>query len=87
MTAPQPPAPGTVVVYATAWCPYCYRLRQGLDEAGVVYDVVDVDDDERASAFVEGVNDGNRVVPTVLFPDGATLTNPAVPEVQARLAS
>ena len=31
------------------------------------------------------VNDGNQTVPTVVFPDGSTLTNPSVIQVQDRL--
>ncbi|MCA0435656.1 MAG: mycoredoxin [Actinobacteria bacterium] len=86
MAAPHAPAPGTVVVYATTWCPYCHRLRLGLQEAGIEHDVVDVDTDPAAARYVESVNGGNRVVPTVLFADGTTLTNPAVAQVAARLA-
>lgn len=86
MNAPTAPAPGTVIVYATSWCPYCHRLRQDLDRIGLSYSVVDVDDEPDAARFVESVNGGNRVVPTVLFPDGGTATNPPAETVQARLA-
>jgi mycoredoxin len=33
------------------------------------------------------VNGGNRTVPTVVFPDGAALTNPTIAEVKAQLAA
>lgn len=85
MAAPHCPAPGSVIAYVTSWCPYCHRLRQGLVQAGVDYEAVDVDEDAAAAAFVEEVNGGNRVVPTVLFPDGGTLTNPPAEAVAARL--
>ena len=39
------------------------------------------------AAFVEEVNGGNRVVPTLLFSDGAALTNPSVIAVREKLAS
>ena len=83
--APHSPEPGSVVVYATWWCPFCSRLRQGLDAADVSYELIDVEDDVASAAFVESVNGGNRVVPTVLFPDGSTLTNPPLEAVVARL--
>ena len=38
------------------------------------------------SAFVESVNHGNRVVPTVLFEDGETATNPTAQTVAELLA-
>lgn len=85
MTAPAPPAPGTAVLYVTAWCPYCHRLRRDLDAADLPYALVDVEQDDAAARYVESVNGGNRVVPTVLFPDGGTLTNPPAEAVQARL--
>ena len=33
------------------------------------------------------VNDGNRTVPTVVFPDGSALTNPTLREVREKLAA
>ena len=35
---------------------------------------------------VESVNGGDRVVPTVLYADGSTATNPGASKVQATLA-
>jgi mycoredoxin len=49
--------------------------------------VVDVDRDAAAAALVTEINHGNRVVPTVVFADGSSLTNPAADEVTARLAA
>ncbi len=84
--SPVSPAPGRVVVFATSWCPYCERLRAELDALGVDYDEVDVDTDPEAAAFVESVNHGNRVVPTVLFEDGETATNPTAETVAELMA-
>ena len=76
-----------VVLLSTEWCGYCRRLRAQLDDAGIGYDVVDIEDDTSAAEFVETVNGGNQVVPTVRFADGSTATNPSVQEVRERLAS
>ncbi|WP_116114244.1 mycoredoxin [Austwickia chelonae] len=84
MTKGHLPTPGAVTVYATGWCPFCTRLRRNLDDLGVDYDLIDIDTDTQAAAFVEHVNGGNRTVPTVLFADGGTLTNPIAEAVQAR---
>jgi len=72
-------------MYSTTWCGYCRRLKLQLDAAGVAYDEVNIERDADAAAFVEGVNGGNRTVPTVRFPDGAALTNPSLAEVTAKL--
>ena len=79
------PAPGTVTMYSTTWCGYCHRLRTQLDSAGIAYDVVDIEEQPEAAAFVEQVNGGNQTVPTVVFPDGSAATNPSLAQVKERL--
>lgn len=79
------PEPGTVTMFSTPWCGYCRRLKRQLDEAGVRYTEVDIEQHPDAAALVERVNDGNQTVPTVLFPDGGALTNPSVTQVRDRL--
>jgi mycoredoxin len=58
-----------------------------LDRAQILFDEINVDDDEQASQFVVNINGGNRTVPTVVFSDGSTLTNPSLRDVQNRLDS
>lgn len=76
-----------ITMYSTTWCPFCSQLRADLDRAGVEYTEVDVDRDPEAGELVKSLNGGNRVVPTLVFADGSSLTNPSVDEVQAQLAS
>lgn len=75
-----------VTMYSTTWCGYCRRLKLLLNQAGISYREVDIERDPAAAAYVEGVNGGNQTVPVVRFPDGTTVTNPSLPQVQARLA-
>lgn len=72
-------------LYTTTWCPFCSRLKKLLDEKEIGYTEVDVEADADAAAFVESVNDGNRVVPTALYSDGTTATNPPASEVRKKL--
>jgi mycoredoxin len=74
-----------VTMYSTTWCGYCRRLKLQMDQAGIAYRVVDIERDPDAAAFVEGVNGGNRTVPTVRFPDDSALTNPSLAQVTAKL--
>jgi len=74
-----------VTMYSTTWCGYCSRLRAQMERAGIEYTVVDIEQDPDAAKFVESVNGGNQTVPTLLFPDGSTATNPPIKEVQVRL--
>ncbi|MEO6956144.1 MAG: mycoredoxin [Antricoccus sp.] len=73
-------------MYSTSWCPFCQRLRQDLQSQSVSYSEVDVDDDSAAAELVKGLNNGNRVVPTLVFADGSSMTNPSISEVLAKIA-
>jgi len=84
MVTPRPDA-GTVTMYSTTWCGYCHRLKKQLEREGIAYTVVDIEQVPEAAQFVMSVNDGNQTVPTVVFPDGTTATNPSVSEVKGRL--
>jgi len=75
-----------LTVYTTSWCGYCHRLTSQLDRAGVSYTTIDIERDEAAAAMVASVNGGNRTVPTVVLPDGDTLTNPPIRVLLDRLA-
>jgi mycoredoxin len=74
-----------LTVYSTSWCGYCHRLKTQLDREGIAYDVVDIERDEAAVAFVMSVNGGDQTVPTLRFDDGTALTNPTIVEVKAHL--
>lgn len=76
-----------LTVYTTSWCGYCHRLTSQLDRAGVSYTTIDIERDEVAAEVVASVNGGNRTVPTVVLPDGTTLTNPPIKVLLDRLAS
>jgi mycoredoxin len=79
------PADGALTVFSTTWCGYCTRLKSHLDRVGITYSEIDVEEDPDAAELVITVNKGNRTVPTVVFPDGSTATNPSLAEVQSRL--
>jgi len=74
-----------LTVYSTTWCGYCHRLKAQLDREAIGYEVVDIERDPAAAAYVESVNAGSQTVPTVRFPDGSALTNPTIVEVRERL--
>ena len=73
-------------MYTTSWCGFCRRLKVLLDREGIGYAEVDIDRDPDAAAEVARINGGNRTVPTVVYPDGTTATNPSFAEVTAALA-
>jgi mycoredoxin len=76
-----------LTMYSTPWCGYCHRLAAQLDRAGIGYTKVDIENDLAAAEYVMSVNDGNRTVPTVRFPDGSALTNPTINQVKEQLGA
>ena len=66
-----------ICVYGTQWCPDTNRARKCLAKLGIDYTWYDIDKDKDACALVEKVNKGNRSVPTIVFPDGTILVEPA----------
>jgi mycoredoxin len=75
------------VMFSTDWCGYCKRLKSQLGEVGITFREINVEQEPDSADFVEKVNGGNRVVPTLLFSDGSSLTNPSVITVKEKLAS
>jgi mycoredoxin len=76
-----------LTMYSTSWCGYCHRLKSQLDREGIGYEVVDIERDPAAAAFVMSVNGGNQTVPTLKFDDGSALTNPSIVQVKEHLAA
>ncbi|HLR85140.1 MAG TPA: mycoredoxin [Nocardioidaceae bacterium] len=74
-------------MYSTPWCGYCHRLRGQLDREGISYDVVDIEEQPEAATIVEKANGGNQTVPTLVFADGTSMTNPSLAQVKAQLAT
>jgi glutaredoxin-like protein len=74
-----------IIFYGTTWCPDCRRAQEFLDQRGVPYRWIDIDEDAQARAYVEAVNRGYRSVPTIVFPDGSTLVEPSNTELARKL--
>ena len=85
-TENTPQTPAALTVYSTTWCGYCRRLKTQLDQAGIEYAEIDIEQNPESADFVGSVNNGNHVVPTVLFADGSTATNPSLAEVERALS-
>jgi len=73
-------------MFSTPWCGYCTRLKGQLKKAGVPYTDINIEEVAGTADLVAKINGGNQTVPTVLFPDGSSATNPSLAEVQKRLA-
>jgi thioredoxin reductase (NADPH) len=73
------------MVYSTVWCPDCKRAKQFFGEQRVAYTNVDIEQDKKAMAFVEKINNGMRIIPTIIFPDGEILVEPTNAQLAEKL--
>ena len=79
------PEAGSITMFSTSWCGYCARLKQQLGKQGIGFTEVNIEEVVGTAEIVESVNGGNQTVPTVIFPDGSTATNPSLADVKAKL--
>jgi mycoredoxin len=54
-----------VEVYGANWCGDTQRTRQYLDKVGVAYEYINLEQDQRAAAWVKEQNDGKERKPIV----------------------
>lgn len=65
----------TIVLYGADWCPDCRRAKAFLKENNIKYEFIDVDLDQEATKKVESINNGKRIIPTIII-NGKSHTNP-----------
>jgi thioredoxin reductase (NADPH) len=75
----------SLIVYSTVWCPDCKRAKRFLGEQRVAYTNIDIERDAEAMAYVEEINNGKRIIPTIVFPDGSILVEPSNAELAQKL--
>ena len=74
-----------IVVFGAPWCPDCKRAKQFLGEQRVPYEWRDRESDEDAVRYVEEVNNGKQIIPTIVFPDGSLLVESSNAELAEKL--
>lgn len=78
-------AENQILVYSTVWCPDCKRAKKFFGEQRVPYVNIDIEQEPEAMAYVEKVNNGMRIIPTIVFPDGSILVEPSNAELAKKL--
>ncbi|MFC2064568.1 glutaredoxin family protein [Chloroflexota bacterium] len=74
-----------IIVYGTNWCPDCIKVRSYLDKNEVPYSWINISKEHDARAIVEKINNGNRSVPTIVWPDGTHLVEPSIGELKEKI--
>ena len=84
MTVQAPETNADVTIFYADWCPFCAKLIKNLYRTETPYELVDVEgaDTDDINEWIKSVNDGNRIIPTVLYSDGTHETNPPASSVR-----
>jgi mycoredoxin len=74
----------TIQMYGADWCRDCRRTKAQLDDLGVAYDYIDLEQDEAAAEEAKRIS-GRMNIPVVVFPDGSHQVEPSNADVEAKL--
>lgn len=66
-----------IEIYGTRWCGDCSRSKRLMDEYSIKYNWTDIDDHPEFQELVRSLNNGRNVVPTIVFQDGSSLSEPS----------
>ena len=75
----------TITVYGADWCSDCKRSKRLLDSKNIEYTWVDVENNEAALQTVKSLNQGKRIIPTIVFPNGDILVEPTDSQLSSKL--
>jgi glutaredoxin len=75
-----------VTVYGADWCPLTKNALEHLDQLGVEYEYINIDEDEAAARWVADHNHGREKKPTIDI-EGQILTEPSDAELENVLRS
>ena len=68
---------GKIKVYGATWCNDCKRAKQFLGDQRVAFEWHDIEQEPEGLEIVHERNNGNNVIPTIIFPDGTSLSEPS----------
>lgn len=72
-------------VYGADWCGDCRRAKKFMEEHDIRFEWIDVQEDPDARKVVESLNDGKRIIPTIIFQDGSILVEPSNSQLARKL--
>lgn len=61
----------SIKVYSTTWCPDCVAAKRALEQRGLPFEEINIENDPSAAEYVMSVNGGKRSVPTLVSQDVA----------------
>ena len=76
----------SIRVYGTTWCGDCQKAKTFLDANSVDYEWTNLEEEPQYVDYVKNLNNGQEIVPTIIFPDGSFLAEPSNEELKQKLA-
>ncbi|MGH2673364.1 MAG: FAD-dependent oxidoreductase [Actinomycetota bacterium] len=72
-------------VYGASWCPDCRRAKRFLGDQRVPFEWHDIETDPDGIRIVQERNNGNNIIPTIIFPDDSHLSEPSNEELAEKI--
>jgi mycoredoxin len=76
-----------ITMYGAEWCGDCRRSQRLLNELGVEYSYINIEEVPGSADKVVEINGGAQSIPVVMFSDGTHLTEPSDPDLRKKLES
>ena len=78
------PANDTITMFGAEWCRDCRRTKAQLDDLGIAYTYVDLEQDPAAADVAKDIS-GRTNIPVGVYPDGSHHVEPANSDVEGKL--
>ena len=72
-------------VFGASWCPDCRRAKRFLGDQRIPFEWHDIEVDPDGVRIVQERNNGNNVIPTIIFPDDSHLAEPSNEELAEKI--
>ena len=70
----------TIKIYGADWCSDCIVAKKILSSNQIQFDYIDITDNDIAIKTIEKINNGKRIIPTILV-DDKVYVNPGISEL------
>jgi mycoredoxin len=74
-----------IALYTSRFCGHSLAVEQFMKKHQIPFNQINIDDNAAARERVKAINNGYASVPTLIFPDGSTLTEPSFQQLRAKL--
>jgi thioredoxin reductase (NADPH) len=76
---------GKIKVYGASWCSDCKRAKRFLSDQRVPFEWHDIEQEPQGLDVVHERNDGKNIIPTIVFPDATSLSEPENEELANKI--